>query len=466
MENCANLCTAAKCQELEDRIVALEEIVSQLQDSIQVLTQEVTDLTTELTEHLDTDMSLAHSFDIYFRGNLSYSPSYKELNWNLEIWNFNGDDLRFYNWYTVLPFVPQIDFDEHLNTSIPDAHDCTPLVLVDVTYQNDGSNTVKVTVDEQFDEATFGTEPLGLNITENTTVNGKEYDFEVSLGNKTANDTLILDNFTNESINDYFNNLDFFFRIDDLPNNDYDFVLTIGDRTRSQRLDLASSGGGGSGTTEPPPITVSMNGSYDAINNNLNISTTVNGSTGTTVINLEDMTFTEIMDCLAQIKQTLEEEKELETVTIVASPEVQANVKDTLLVLDFTTVEAFPGLNATNSKWRVQIPAPKAHLTWDDLKDIRWFRGGQYGKVKFAGRQNYTAGWFKSKGEGESYFNQIDNLTTLTVDNIIFPQHTNPKISPAEIETRVYRAFKVFVGSQGEPNNELTQVLKPPAETP
>ena len=133
-----------------------------------------------------------------------------------------------------------------------------------------------------------------------------------------------------------------------------------------------------------------------------------------------------------------------------------------MLVLDFTTVEAFPGLNETRSKWRVQIPAPIENITWDAVKDIRWFRGGQYGKIKFVGRQNYTAGWFRSKTDGENYFNQIRELTTLEVQNIKFVEQSNAKISPAEIETRVYRAFKVFVGANGEPNNELTQVFKPP----
>ena len=155
---------------------------------------------------------------------------------------------------------------------------------------------------------------------------------------------------------------------------------------------------------------------------------------------------------------------EIETITIVASPEVQANIRDTVLVLDFTTVAAFPNLNEKKSKWRVQIPSPIADITWDTLKDIRWYRGGKYGKVKFQGRKNYTAGWFKSKQDGETYFNQIDDLTTLTVENIIFSEHSNPNISPAEIETRVYRAFKVFMGNNGEPDNSLTQVFKPPIE--
>ena len=641
MANCENLCTAAKCEELENRIVVLENLIIQLQN-------ELTDLTTEVTEHIDKPLSQSHTWDLYFDGSLWYDVDYQDIHIGLNVYSDDDTWLTgFYSYTTWLPYVTVSEFAEHLNLSIPEAHEYIPDVQVFVTEQNDGSSLIEVSIDEIYvGEALFNTESLGLTITEN---NG-EYDFEVSLGNKTANDTLNITNAINDNISNSINNLDFFFRIDELSNNDYDFVLTIGDRTRSQILDLpAFGGGGGGGTTEPPVITTSMSGYYDAIANNLNISTTVSGNTGSTIINLDEMTFPDIITKLDQILDAInfevtgiyeigktdtslldadgnkkidyaeyktltegqegyidtsyvgngfdginqaflaldkkitclhkdlskaidpemsieviapttcydnvsrndytdeewdnlpveiqaEIEKsvfdrfgdfisrnpilseiaepllrsvgslaykipslpaffainfasnflihqlkddaplncsyvkpqnlptEIETVTIVASPEVQANIKDTVLVLDFTTVEAFPGLNEKKNKWRIQIPSPIADINWNVLKNIRWFRGGQYGKLKFKGRRNYTSGWFKDKNSGDAYFSYISNLTTLETENIIYSIHSNPKISPIEIETRVYRGYKVFMGENGEPNSSLTEVIKPPLE--
>ena len=249
-------------------------------------------------------------------------------------------------------------------------------------------------------------------------------------------------------IDEYFNNQQLSLVILERPNNDYQFIITFGNKTAIDTLDLPLfNGGGGGGITEIPeipPTTVSVTGNYDAENNNLNVTVTVDGVSATASINLDDMPFQDILDCLQEIKDTLEEEKELETVTIVASPEVQANIKGTILVLDFTTVDAFPYLNETDSKWRVQIPEPKDDITWDDLKDIRWFRGGQYARMKFVGRSNYNCGWFASEASADRYFAQISALTNLQVANIIKPKHSNPKVIPQRIETRVFRGFKVF----------------------
>ncbi len=75
-----------------------------------------------------------------------------------------------------------------------------------------------------------------------------------------------------------------------------------GDRTRSQILDLPYLGGGGGSTTttgeetEQPPATLSLNGSYDVANNDINITVTVNGKSASTTINLDNMPFDEIKE--------------------------------------------------------------------------------------------------------------------------------------------------------------------------
>ena len=685
MTVCGDLCTAEKCQELEARLAILEEKVLDLEVKTDALQTEVDELEIQLTDHLEKPTSLAHPYDIqlflelsYFEGNVLeiYGDLFTE---EVAEGADGGYTILTSNYYsTYLPLVEYWQFEQHLDLSIPEAHLYSPNIAVTVESDplNDGVVNLFVEIDGFSDSA-----------------------------------ELLIPSRATDQINEWLANLDFFFRIDDLPNNDYDFVIQLGDRVRSQILDLAaSSGGGGGGSGEPielPPTTVSISGSYDAQNNNLNTSITVNGASAVATINLDEMPFVTQNDFqihlnqdipeahnyiwaktlsidgsydaennnldltvtlneestavsinldnmpFEQIQNTVEEilaaltlslsgqyevgatdttltdeqgnktigysrymtlsegqdgfidtsytgngllglhegllaldkkittvhkdlskaidpemslevwhpkrcydyinrddytdeewnalppevraevekdlgdrfrdfvnnnpvlsevaepllrslsslafkipsipaffatnfmanlalhqldadnqpacpwlnEKEIETVTIVASPEVQANIKDSALILDFTTVDAFPGLNSTKSKWRVQIPAPIENITWDTLKALRWFRGGQYGKIKFQGRQNYTAGWFRNKTDGENYFNQIANLTTLEVENIKFIDQSNSKISPQEIETRVYRAFQVFLGANGEPNNALTQVFKPPVET-
>lgn len=655
MANCENLCTASKCQELEDRITALEEILGTIQIALQ-------SYRTNIDEHIAKPTGEAHEWDIYF-DNIEFrhdtSPEWQDILLYFEVLNGKSEYLtEFYQWSERIPYVPETEFFNHVNGNLVDGHNFSLGLTVDIQAE-DGSNRVAVNIDDEIEaEAFINTEPLTFTITERLdSITGKVFDFETALGNKIGTDTLAFDQAINSNneitnvVDNYFNSLDFFFRIDDLPNNDWDFVITIGDRTRNQILDLPAfsggGGGGGSGEQELPPTALSLGGYYDIDFNNLNLSVNVNGKTATAIIDLDDMPFDNIQNSLDEILNALnielsgqyevgqtdttlldangdkiidyskyipltdgqegyvdtsytdnglvglhqaiialdkkittvhkdlakavdpqvaleviaptncyenvsrsdytEEEwellpqnikdeiekdfgdrfrdfvlgnpvleelfepllrtigslafklpslpaffalnfasnflihqlkddhpidcayvkplnldKEIETVTIVASPEVQANIKDNVLVLDFTTVEAFPNLNEIRNKWRVQIPAPIETITWESLQNIRWFRGGLYGQLKFVGRKNTTSGWFRSKEDGENYFNQIAKLTTLEIENISFSEHSNPKISPIERLTRVYRGFKVFVSDNGEPNNELTQVFKPP----
>lgn len=450
MASCENLCTAAKCAELETRIDELESKLITLES--------------EVIAHVNFSLTRAHDFDLNITGLLQYDFDTSSIGLDLYLVDPTSTLLATAEITSFpLPYVPEWDFQQHINTSIPESHSYEPSLQVDVFGQDDGSNILKVQLDNVSDEDTFDLEPLQLTIDESSLTDGTNYQFTVSLGNKFAIANQLIKS-AESVIEDEPIDEDFFFRIDDLANNDYQFTITIGDKTRSEILNLPLSSGSSGGTLEIPPTTVAVNGNYDLVNNNLNISVTVDGVSDAISINLDEMPFDEILECLALIKEKLEAEKELETVTIMAAPEVRANVKDELLILDFTTVAAFPELNETRSKWRVQIPAPVENITWDSLKDIRWFRGSQYGQAKLVGRINTISGWFGSETAANSYFAQIANITTLTIENIILPKHTNPKISPQEIETRVYRAFKVFIGANGEPNQALTQVFKPPVE--
>lgn len=652
MANCQELCTAAKCQELENRILELEGTINVLNERLIDLEVKVGDLETNLDEHVIKPTGEAHEWDIYF-DSIQFihdtSPEYQDLLLAFEVYNGQGEYLtEFYQWSDPIPYVSRIELDDHIEQGVSYAHDWDVYLEATISLSSDEQGNY---LDYIFDLSNG--EDYFSPVEESVTLPFVTLDtFQEHL------DTPIPDAHaytpTNDNINTWLNNLDFFFRIDDLANNDYEFVLTLGDRTRSPILNLpAFSGGGGGGSsssgeeTPLPPTNLSLNGNYDDINNDIIITVGINGKSAATTINLDAMPFDNLQNSLDEIlnalnielsgqyevgktdttlldangdkiidysryipltngqegyvdtsytdnglvglhqaiialdkkvttihkdlakavdpqvsleviaptncyenvsrsdytdeewealpqeikneiekdfgdrfrdfvlgnpvlgelfepllrtfgtlafklpnipaffalnfasnflihqlkddhpidcsySKTLPVETETETVTILASPEVQASIKDELLVLDFTTVNTFPKLNETKSKWRVQIPAPIQNITWDSVDNIRWVRGGLYGQIKFIGRRNTTSGWFRSKADGINYFNQIAALTTLDVENISFSEHSTPKISPAEIETRVYRVFKVFIGANGEPDNELTQVFKPP----
>ena len=650
MANCQELCTAAKCQELENRINDLQGTINALFDRVIDLEVGLDELKTKVDEHVLKPTGEAHEWDIYFDEIQFENDSdveYQDMLLAFQVFNGKNEYLmEFYQWSDRIPYAPENDFLDHITQPVSYAHEWDIALDGGISLDsNESGNFLSYYFDfsngEDYFYATDGSVPLPfvpLDV------------FQEHL------DTPIPDAHaytpTNDDINTWLNNLDFFFRIDDLANNDYDFVITLGERTRSQILDLpSSSGGGGTGGTGEetplPPTNLSLSGSYDDINNDIIITVGINGKSASTTINLDAMPFDNLQNSLDEIlnalnielsgqyevgktdttlldangdkiidyskyipltngqegyvdtsytdnglvglhqaiialdkkittvhkdlakavdpqvsleviaptncyenvsrsdytdeewallpqeirdeiekdfgdrfrdfvldnpvlgelfepllrtfgtlafkipnlpaffalnfasnflihqlkddhpidctySKALPTETETETVTIVASPEVQANIKDDVLVLDFTTSDAFPGLNENRSKWRVQIPAPVENITWDAVKNIRWFRGGLYGQIRFVGRKNSTSGWFRSKADGESYFSQIEALTTLETENISFSEHSSPKVSPAERETRVYRAFKVFVSENGEPNNALTQVLKPP----
>ena len=309
MANCQELCTAAKCQELENRIIALEQQLSNL--DLTILEDRIIDLEVGLDEHINKPTGEAHEWDIYF-DSIQFihdtSPEWQDLLLAFQVLNGQDEYLtEFYQWSDRIPYVPELDFFDHIGGNLADVHDYAVNLTVD-PQGVDGSNRVVVDVDGIQAEAFINTEPLSLVIAESIVETGKQFDLTISEGNRTAEASLLIEIATNDEdvtniVNNYFNSLDFFFRIDDLPDNDYDFVITIGERTRSQILDLpVSSGGGGSGggttgeETEQPPATLSLNGSYDVANNDINLTVAVNGKSASTTINLDDMPFDEIKE--------------------------------------------------------------------------------------------------------------------------------------------------------------------------
>ncbi len=281
------LCTAEKCRELSEKIEKLES---------RLLTLE-----SEFIFHTNTPVSDAHDIDLNITGSLQYDSSTEGVGMDIYLVDSSDELLntgRIVNF--PLPFVTEWDFNAHKNETIPTAHNYIPNVLLDVFPQDDGTFVIKSTIDGFSDEDSIDVNKLleslvlEFNINEDIVGENTEYHFEISLGNQVVSDVIVLassdDNKINDLIDKYFNDLNFYFRIDDLDRNDWNFHLKIGDKVREAILDLPAfgSGGGGSGNEEPTK-TLSIDGNYDKQANNLNISVTVNGKSAAVAISLDDL---------------------------------------------------------------------------------------------------------------------------------------------------------------------------------
>ena len=301
MANCENLCTAAKCQELEARITALEQQLNNL--DLTILEDRIIDLETGLDEHINTPTSRAHPWNIHFDDiELIYDPNpdWKDLYMQFSLVDDEDVYLADLGWYSDrLPFLPEEEFYEHIAQPTSYAHEWDLTLDGEIFLDSDETGDY---LSYYFDFSNgedyyYGTDGTAYLLFVPLTTFQEHLDTPIP----DAHDyTPNVDETTN-IINEYFNALDFFFRIDDLANNDYDFVITIGDRTRSQILDLPVSSGGGGGSitgeeTEQPPASLSLNGSYDVATNDISITVAVNGKSASTTINLDDMPFDEIKE--------------------------------------------------------------------------------------------------------------------------------------------------------------------------
>ena len=166
MTECPNLCTAEKCQELENRIYELEQIVEQLKEinvsgivtnnDLQITIANAFNQDTEtidmypfaldvdLQKHIDTKVndSGGHSYDSTI--NLDGSVANKKL--FLTVSTDNDSDTATID----LPFVNQEDFDSHVKTKVNDSggHSYNSTININGSYQ---SETLYLTVATQDD---------------------------------------------------------------------------------------------------------------------------------------------------------------------------------------------------------------------------------------------------------------------------------------------------------------------------
>ncbi len=144
MTTCENLCTAAKCRELEQRI-------QQLEAAFQILEGDLAVLEADLSNHKSQGIPEAHYYDLPENNNsINIEGFYQSNGIFLSVASGSNQDTAF----VLLPFVTQEQFDDHKRTKIPDAHSYEHKASVNVDvipHGNDGYGSneyeISVTVD-------------------------------------------------------------------------------------------------------------------------------------------------------------------------------------------------------------------------------------------------------------------------------------------------------------------------------
>jgi hypothetical protein len=182
--SCPDLCTAAKCEELENSIVLLNELVSNLINTVNFLTQENThrkqeieNLTLKIEDHIKTKINgsglYAHEYepDFLIEFGVDKEPYYDVFKFKLilegktkEDYAYLQRDVAGYSLdativgkellislyfqgldtkiaYVELPFTYQSDFDNHIITNVNDgsndAHQYNPTLTHSLNVNND-----------------------------------------------------------------------------------------------------------------------------------------------------------------------------------------------------------------------------------------------------------------------------------------------------------------------------------------
>ncbi len=160
-------------------------------------------------------------------------------------------------------------------------------------------------------------------------------------------------------------------------------------------------------------------------------------------------------------------DNELVVGLIAAEKELLA-ITGNQLVLHFVTEDNYPKRTAGSNYRPVQVYPPKLEYDWaTHFEDLRWESGNQYAALKLVGWKNAISGWFASPEAANSYFNYlIENILdeNVEVDDIVIPDHSNPKTNVA---VQMWRPYRAFLMSEPSNNNTTTCLQKYyPSTTP
>jgi hypothetical protein len=150
-----------------------------------------------------------------------------------------------------------------------------------------------------------------------------------------------------------------------------------------------------------------------------------------------------------------------EVVGLVANEKYLLRITGEQLVLHFVTEDNYPKRKSGSTYRPIQIPAPLPDYDWDThFLNMRWNAGNQYAEMRLVDWKNPISGWFASKEAANQFFDYLVNNIldpTVEVDNIVIPEHSNPKTN---ITTQIWRPYRAYYMSAPTNANETTCLKK------
>lgn len=439
--SCPDLCTAAKCQELEARIGALEQALELIEAAFEA--------------HVNQQIPEAHQYFPYVKVDLDYS------NETLSV--FVAVDDRFDTKSVVIPqFEPFVTFDIFpiennsyvFKVQVNGDSDEDTLTLPESNLKIDGSfavDTLNLTVadGESFDTAAIviplpePTEHSSSNLKISASFFGDILTISIADGESEDTAQVYIDA-------DVINNFGGGGNVscDGLSQEIQDCcaqILAAIDNLSNQVQQVENE--------ITIDITDTINTDYQCVENPetkaLEPQLTPTSYSNKGLLGLHE--HLKLMNAnLDAIFKPLCDVSNETVVSIVASPKYVTNIEGKVLILHFVNLDAYPKRSSNQSLRPIQIPGARETYDWlIDFIDLRWVTGNQYGELQLEGYKAKVSGWFADEAAGNSYFDAVLNLTTAIEVNRNFPKHSNPQTNIVVRETRPYRAFIESVDETG-----------------
>ena len=500
--SCDNLCTAAKCEELENRISALEQALELIQASFEAHTQQdipeahnynpppfdfepyiniivnrvliqirptLQIIIDDLNLHIGSDYTIVHNYKDH-KSNLRIDGSFADEILYLTVADGESQDTATI--FIPLPKIPKYEPSVEVNADI---YDGTLAINVVVNDANDTA-TVDLPSGEQHQKSRLNLDGIYQNEVLTLTVADGESQDTASIGIPLPDFDNIINNYyltqgeqhvkSNLKINGIYQNDDLTISISDGESQD---TTTIHIPTDNH------GGGGGIGydgcgidlAYENNLLTVNLTVGQCSSSDSTKIMefvpieieqiTCKDGVAETKLVTVAVIKGTEAAEleayaARAAIQKMQCELEPTEVVSIVASDRVIARADGKILVLHFVQLDNYPKRTRGSTYWQVQIPAAKNedNYIWEnDFENLRWQRGNCYAELRFNEFKNSVSGFFANKAAANNYFDAVLDLTLATEKNRVYSEHKSPKTAIVEQETRPYRAFVETVDSAG-----------------
>ncbi len=148
-------------------------------------------------------------------------------------------------------------------------------------------------------------------------------------------------------------------------------------------------------------------------------------------------------------------------VGLIANEKTALRITGEQLVLHFVTEENYPKRRSGSYYRPIQIGAPKPEYDWGThFENMRWMAGNQYAELRLVGWKNPISGWFASKDAANAFFTYLTDYIidpSVEVDNIVIPDHSNPKTN---ITAQIWRPYRAFIMSAPNGENQTTCLQK------